>query len=664
LRRTEITKKKILVVSTAPELADIAGKAAGPDYEVLMASSSPEGLERARKDLPVVVLLGGVEPPASVGFLFRALREGWITRRESLLIVDFDSRLSVENLDKAGIHAENYLSLLNPSGNRLGAEVVISLLKARIEDLIGRRVNLFRESVVGPDRFCVAWEQVPGRGSVEISQERILENCRAAVRDSRIQALSVTDNPSGNPAIATDVLCAEIRKLGLEPLMHVALRDRNRTQCESLLYQAAALDIRNLLVITGDYPSDAAFDGKAKPVFDLDAVTGLKLVSAMNQGMKYEVQRKPAVLPAAEFFAGAAVSPFKQRESETIGQYLKLKKKIEAGAQFIITQVGFDARKLEEVLLWLRMNNPTTPVLASIYVLSRPAARAMHGGAVPGCVVTDKLMANIEKEAAAQDKGKTARLERAARMYAVCRGMGYKGVVVAGQGLTYDNVKFILDMGQDLVKNWPEMLPEFDYPQEKGFYFFEKDPASGLNASRTAARSERQSAPAIYLFSRVVHSLVFQPKGILFKMLRPMARFIDGSSALRRVLGFKEHVAKVILYNCLNCGDCALIDVGYLCPVSQCPKNQRNGPCGGSREGWCEVYPGEKKCIWVRAYGRLKGIRKEETIGDYIVPPVDWRLWQTSSWLNYYLGRDHTARRSGIAPVDLRLPDKSSTSES
>jgi methylenetetrahydrofolate reductase (NADPH) len=159
----------------------------------------------------------------------------------------------------------------------------------------------------------------------------------------------------------------------------------------------------------------------------------------------------------------------------------------------------------------------------------------------------------------------------------------------------------------------------------------------------------------------MVHSMVFQPKGILFKMLRPMARFIDGSSALSRVLGFKEHVAKVILYNCLNCGDCALIDAAYLCPVSQCPKNQRNGPCGGSRDAWCEVYPGEKKCIWVRAYGRLKGNRKESTIGEYIVPPVDWRLWQTSSWLNYYLGRDHTSRRLGVKPLRKETPPKPSS---
>jgi methylenetetrahydrofolate reductase (NADPH) len=104
----------------------------------------------------------------------------------------------------------------------------------------------------------------------------------------------------------------------------------------------------------------------------------------------------------------------------------------------------------------------------------------------------------------------------------------------------------------------------------------------------------------------------------------------------------------------MDCGDCALIDTAYICPMSQCPKGQRNGPCGGSYEGWCEVYPGEKYCIWVRAYGRLKKHNQEDNIGEYIAPPCDWELQHTSSWLNYYLGRDHTAKRLGIKPPQAK----------
>jgi methylenetetrahydrofolate reductase (NADPH) len=64
------------------------------------------------------------------------------------------------------------------------------------------------------------------------------------------------------------------------------------------------------------------------------------------------------------------------------------------------------------------------------------------------------------------------------------------------------------------------------------------------------------------------------------------------------------------------------------------------------------VYPGRRQCIYVRAYPRLKHYGKEDSLGAYQVPPVDHDLRRTSSWLNYYLGRDHTAKRQGIKPPE------------
>jgi len=96
------------------------------------------------------------------------------------------------------------------------------------------------------------------------------------------------------------------------------------------------------------------------------------------------------------------------------------------------------------------------------------------------------------------------------------------------------------------------------------------------------------------------------------------------------------------------------MDLAYVCPMSQCPKNQRNGPCGGSQNGWCEVYPGKKKCAYVRAYARLKRYGKEKELDGDIIPPPNWDLYQTSSWINYYLGRDHSADRVGIKRVEKK----------
>ena len=134
--------------------------------------------------------------------------------------------------------------------------------------------------------------------------------------------------------------------------------------------------------------------------------------------------------------------------------------------------------------------------------------------------------------------------------------------------------------------------------------------------------------------------------------MRALSKVIDRSPALKHGFTRMEEIGKTITNECMHCGDCGLPDVAYVCPVSQCPKGQRNGPCGGSYQGWCEVYPNERKCIYVRAYCRLKHYGEEDSLQAYQVPPADYSLRQTSSWLNYYLGRDHTAKRLGIKPPE------------
>ena len=106
-------------------------------------------------------------------------------------------------------------------------------------------------------------------------------------------------------------------------------------------------------------------------------------------------------------------------------RYYKLKKKIEAGAQFIVTQLGYDARKFHEVLRYMKQNGINVPLIGNIYILPFGAAKMMNRNDLPGCVVTDKLLADIDRERNAPDKGARARILRAARMYAILKGMGF-----------------------------------------------------------------------------------------------------------------------------------------------------------------------------------------------------------------------------------------------
>ncbi len=664
----EKTKNRpnVLVIGSMENFLQMAGKSLEKRFEVLYAKSENEGLSKARTERPDAIVLGYLEPRGSSFRLHNRLREGWITSHIPLLVVDIQFPDQPEKRwtpqEAMQMDAEDYLSItledttalartMESLGESRGESPETSLgLTEKISIKLDEKANPLKEAILDPDTFCVTWEQIPGRGAFEIQQEQVIDNVAKAAEKGRIHAVSVTDNPGGNPALSTEMLCAEIKKRGTEPLVHLACRDKNRSEIESMLCGLAAGGVRNILVLSGDYPSSEGFEGRPKPVFDIDPVNTVRLIERMNAGLEHQAMGKKVTLAPTDFFAGVCVSPFKKLESEQMAQYAKLQKKIEAGAKFIITQVGYDARKFHEVLQWLRVHHHTVPALANIYILPYGAAKLMNANKIPGCVVTDKLVAELAQEAKAPDKGKSGRLLRAAKLYAITKGMGYAGAHIGGHGITYDMVEFIVNKGEELFKNWESLVLEFDYPQKDGFYIFEKDPKTGLNTDVFAKRPLKSSPPFIYRFSRLAHGLVFNEKSWRFRILQPFARWVDRSPRLRHLFEFSEHLAKVVLFHCMNCGDCALFDTAYVCPMSQCPKNQRNGACGGSFEGWCEVYPNEQKCIWVQAYERYKAYGEEAKIGAYIVPPCNWDLWQTSSWLNFYLGRDHTSKRLGIRP--------------
>ena len=509
----------------------------------------------------------------------------------------------------------------------------------------------YYQSLVAQDTFSVSWELVPGRGALERDQEALVALAREAAQGAKVHAVTMTDNPSGNPAIAVEMLAAELSRLGIEVIVHFTCKDKSRNQLEALLYGLERAAVRNLLALTGDYPS-TGHEGRSMPVFDLDATQLLGLIARLNAGLEFPGLRGQVKLAPAHLVAGAAVSPFKATEAELMGQYYKLGKKLRAGAQFIVTQLGYDARKFHEVLMMVRrLGFEHVPVVGNLYVLSYSAAKLMNQNKLPGCVVTDELLALLAQEAEEPDRGKSKRLLRAAKMYAWLKEMGFAGVHIGGHGLRYRDVEWIVDRGEELAPDWRRFLPEFDFPQPDGWYIFERDPETGLNAQKLAGRSRRPPPSPIYALFRGVHHNMFEPKGIFFKPMRAFCQAIDGS-ALEEAFARFEHLSKVMTNECMNCGDCGLPDVAYLCPMSQCPKRQRNGPCGGSFEGWCEVYPGKRKCIYVRAYGRLKRYGEEDTLGAYQVSPVNYGLRRTSSWLNYFLGRDHTAKRLGIEPPD------------
>ncbi len=511
-----------------------------------------------------------------------------------------------------------------------------------------------RDKLLDASGFFRGVELVSTRGTMgeadAVKTRRLADDVVAC---GRIDWLSITDNAGGNPMMSPTTLGKPILYAGQEVLIHLSCKDLNRNSLESTAWQLASEGFHNILVLSGDYPG-AGYHGHARPVFDLDSVGLLALLREMNAGLGVGRRRKDGSdrhLDRTRFFLGAVTTNFKLHENEVVPQYLKLEKKIALGAQFIITQVGYDARKQHEQLLYLKRRNLAhVPLIGSVYLLNARTARFFNGGNVPGVVVSDGLLETCEQQASSPDKGRAFFQELAAKQSAILRGLGYRGSYFSGIHRFADLEK-ILEIEQTFSPDdWKGFAREIRFSRPGEFFLLAEDPATGLadaerlNPEYEASRKSRSGGVHLgYRFSKWVHDVVFTPGRGLAPLATKLYSRAKDTTQGPRVLRVVEHLSKSALFACKDCGDCSLPETTFLCPESQCAKNQRNGPCGGTRDGLCEA--GEFECIWARAYDRRKSEGAELTLVDHATVIQDHALRGTSSWANTYLGRDHISAR-------------------
>src|SRR6202012_1257553 len=160
-----------------------------------------------------------------------------------------------------------------------------------------------REKLSAPEAFVIGAELVTGRGVLEQhSGQALVELAHELADGSRFDFLSLTDNAGGNPMIAPDMLANRMREVGQEVVLHVACKDMNRNGIESRAWKAASAGVLNILALTGDYPVSGQ-SGTAAPVFDIDSVGLLQLLSDMNAGVE-EIRAPDGRLLAAQFYLG------------------------------------------------------------------------------------------------------------------------------------------------------------------------------------------------------------------------------------------------------------------------------------------------------------------------------------------------------------------------
>ncbi|WP_457681651.1 methylenetetrahydrofolate reductase [Thermovibrio sp.] len=194
----------------------------------------------------------------------------------------------------------------------------------------------FKEKVLS-GRFVITVEIAPPRGTnwkEAVSQVEPLKG--------KVDAFNITDCQRSMVRMSPVAMARFLLDSGLEPILQLTCRDRNRIALQSELLGAWALGIKNLCLMTGDFTT-LGDQPDAKPVFDVDSVQLIEIAKTLNSGKLLngkELNGKP------DFFIGAVYNPF---AGPSYLQEVKLKKKIEAGALFIQTQPIYELEVAKEV---------------------------------------------------------------------------------------------------------------------------------------------------------------------------------------------------------------------------------------------------------------------------------------------------------------------------
>jgi homocysteine S-methyltransferase len=238
-------------------------------------------------------------------------------------------------------------------------------------------------------------EIVPPRG---VDPEPMLAAARL-LKQAGVDAVNVPDGPRAQSRMGALMSALLIeREVGLETVIHYCCRDRNLLSMLSDLLGAAAHRLHNLLVITGDPPKMGPYP-EATAVFDIDSIGLTNLVHRLNRGL--DPGGNPIGAPTA-FVIGVGANPAAVDLEREVKRFAW---KVDAGAEFAITQPVFDARQLEGFLR--RIEGFRIPVVAGIWPLVSVRNAEFLANEVPGVSVPDEVVARMRR---AQERGKEAAL--------------------------------------------------------------------------------------------------------------------------------------------------------------------------------------------------------------------------------------------------------------
>jgi 5,10-methylenetetrahydrofolate reductase len=254
------------------------------------------------------------------------------------------------------------------------------------------------KEVLDQGQFAVTIEYNPPKGT---NIAGILDNAKQLL--GLVHGVNVTDNTAAVVRAGSLPVCRLLYELGHDPVMQLTCRDRNRIAMQSDLLGAHMLGIRNILCLTGDYPT-VGDHKEAKPVYDLDSVQVMQLVQGLNNGRDMAGNKLDG--PTA-FTIAAAATP----EADLVGPVLaKFEVKVKAGAQFFQTQAVYQPDIFASFMKAVRPFK--VKVLAGILLLRNAKMAEFMNANIPGMSVPQDM---IDELRAAGDKAEDAGVEIAVR---------------------------------------------------------------------------------------------------------------------------------------------------------------------------------------------------------------------------------------------------------
>jgi methylenetetrahydrofolate reductase (NADPH) len=246
--------------------------------------------------------------------------------------------------------------------------------------------------------FAITVEYNPPKGT---NITPVLESARQLV--GRVHGVNVTDNTAAVVRAGSLPVCRLLYELGHDPVMQLTCRDRNRIAMQSDLMGAHMLGIRNILCLTGDYPT-VGDHKEAKPVYDLDSVQVMQLVRGLNNGKDMAGNKLDGL---TAFTIGAAVTP----EADLVGPVLaKFEVKVKAGAQFFQTQAVYNPEVFASFMKQVRPFR--VKVLAGILLLRNAKMAEFMNANIPGMAVPKEM---IDELKAAGEKAEDVGVDIAVR---------------------------------------------------------------------------------------------------------------------------------------------------------------------------------------------------------------------------------------------------------